>query len=190
MNMVGMGALMGPIITERLTLRVLSPQDAEILQAYLLENRLHLAQWEPLRDEQYFSLEQCRQRLAASYQNMEAGGALHLAVFISGSTEMIGTCHFSNIVRGVFQACHLGYAIAAKHEGRGYMREAVQAGIAHMFVQAGLHRIMANHVPDNMRSASLLQKLGFEHEGYARAYLKIHGRWQDHVLNALINPNG
>lgn len=183
-----MNVLIAPIVTERLTLRVLSLQDGEILQAYLLENRRHLAQWEPWRDEAYFSLEQCRQRLLDSHQSMEAGSALHLAAFVAGSAEMIGTCHFSNIVRGTFQACHLGYAIAEKHEGKGYMREAVQAGIGHMFTQVGLHRIMANHVPRNLRSAQLLQKLGFEREGYARAYLKIGGRWQDHVLNALLNP--
>ncbi len=185
-----MGLLAEPIVTERLSLRILLPEDAGILQAYLLENRLHLAPWEPLRDEEYFSLEQCRQRLISSLQNMEAGTALQLAVFAAGSPEMIGICHFNNVVRGVFLACHLGYAIAGKHEGKGYMLEAVQAGIAHMFGQAGLHRVMANHVPGNTRSARLLQKLGFEREGYARAYLKINGRWQDHILNALINPEG
>ncbi len=55
-----MGLLAEPIVTERLSLRILLPEDAEILQAYLLENRLHLAPWEPLRSEEYFSLEQCR----------------------------------------------------------------------------------------------------------------------------------
>ncbi|GGC79392.1 ribosomal protein S5-alanine N-acetyltransferase [Undibacterium terreum] len=188
-----MNVMTGPIITARLTLRVLvpaapAPEDAALLQAYLLENRHHLAPWEPLRDDTYFSLAECEQRLLASRQSMEAGSALHFAVFITGAPDMIGICHFSNIVRGVFQACHLGYAIAEKHEGKGYMQEAVQAGIRHMFTQQGLHRVMANHLPDNVRSAGLLQKLGFEREGYARSYLKINGRWQDHVLNALLNP--
>lgn len=185
-----MSLLTEPILTERLSLRILAPEDAGILQVYLLANRSHLAYWEPLRTEEYFSLEQCRQRLVGSYLNMEAGSALHLAVFLSGSPQMIGICHFSNIVRGVFQACHLGYAIAKEYQGQGYMREALQAGISHMFQQVGLHRVMANHIPDNLRSAKLLQSLGFEREGYAKSYLKINGRWQDHVLNALLNPAG
>ncbi|KTA85439.1 hypothetical protein [Aeromonas salmonicida] len=37
-------------------------------------------------------------------------------------------------------------------------------------------------------SAALLEHLGFEREGYARDYLMINGRWEDHILTALLNP--
>lgn len=43
-------------------------------------------------------------------------------------------------------------------------------------------------MPANERSARLLARLGFERKGYARAYLKIAGRWEDHILTARINP--
>jgi ribosomal-protein-alanine N-acetyltransferase len=33
----------------------------------------------------------------------------------------------------------------------------------------------------------LLERLGFEREGRAKAYLNIDGRWQDHVLTALVS---
>ncbi len=175
------------ITTSRLQLRVLNPEDAPLLQAYLIKNRLHLAAWEPVRDDSFFTLEQCRQRLISSCLTIEAGQSLALAVFLQNSPQLIGTCNFSNIVRGVFQACHLGYAIDAEAEGQGYMLEAVQAGIQHMFQQQGLHRIMANHVPENIRSAALLQRLDFAREGLAKSYLKINGVWRDHVLNSLVN---
>ncbi|MBI3285914.1 MAG: GNAT family N-acetyltransferase [Burkholderiales bacterium] len=174
------------IQTERLQLRILLPEHAPLLQAYLLANRSHLAPWEPWRDEAYFSLEHCQERLFHNFRQIEAGQGLFFAV--CDGEAMIGVCNFNNIVRGVFQACHLGYAIAASHQGQGYMREAVQAGIRHMFEAEGLHRIMANYVPENLRSAALLQRLGFAREGYARSYLKINGAWRDHVLTALVNP--
>lgn len=101
---------------------------------------------------------------------------------------MLAGCNFTNIVRGIFQACHLGYSVDHAWQGQGLMQEVVQAGIAYMFDTQGLHRIMANHMPSNVRSEKLLRTLGFEREGYARAYLKIAGEWQDHVLNALVNP--
>jgi ribosomal-protein-alanine N-acetyltransferase len=101
---------------------------------------------------------------------------------------MIGTCNFSNIVRGVFQACHLGYAISQSHQGKGLMSEAVELGIRYMFEIVKLHRIMANYMPRNERSARLLEKLGFEREGYAKSYLKIAGVWEDHILTSKINP--
>ena len=58
--------------------------------------------------------------------------------------------------------------------------------IDYAFNQMDLHRIMANHMPDNERSANLLQGLGFEREGYAREYLLIDDTWEDHVLNSLV----
>ncbi len=60
--------------------------------------------------------------------------------------------------------------------------------IRYAFEDLRLHRIMANYVPHNQRSAHLLRRLGFVQEGYAKEYLKIAGRWQDHVLTALTNP--
>jgi ribosomal-protein-alanine N-acetyltransferase len=101
---------------------------------------------------------------------------------------MLAGCNFTNIVRGPLQACYLGYSVDQAHQGQGLMREVVQAGIGYMFGAQGLHRIMANHMPSNVRSEKLLRALGFEREGYARAYLHIAGRWEDMVLNALLNP--
>ena len=69
------------------------------------------------------------------------------------------------------------------------MAQALQAAIAHIFQCVGLHRIMVNYQPANVRSEALLQRLGFEREGLARRYLKINGHWADHVLTSLINPS-
>ena len=78
--------------------------------------------------------------------------------------------------------------MAHRYEGQGYMRRIVSHAIDYAFNTLKLHRVMASHMPANTRSAGLLQSLGFEREGYAREYLLINGRWEDHVLNALINP--
>ncbi|MFZ6843840.1 ribosomal protein S5-alanine N-acetyltransferase [Undibacterium sp. RuTC16W] len=173
--------------TARLDLHTLTPEDAPVLKDFLVKNRAHLAPWEPVREESFFSLEQCQQRLTSNWLSMESGQAVFLAIFKKNDSAMIGACNFNNIVRGIFQACHLGYAMAAQYEGQGYMTEALQAAIQHMFTQQGLHRIMANHMPENKRSAAVLQRLGFEREGLAKSYLKINGAWRDHVLNSLVN---
>ena len=68
------------------------------------------------------------------------------------------------------------------------MHEALTAAIAYMFDVKALHRIQANHLPENARSAALLPRLGFVREGLAKDYLFIANRWRDHVLNALCNP--
>lgn len=173
---------------ERVTLAVLSPGQADIVVRYYTDNREHLEPWEPLREAAFYEPAEVRTRLEKAAVAFEEGSAFHFAVIENESGRMIGVCNFSNVIRGAFQACYLGFAIAGSHQGRGLMSEAVQAGIKYMFETAGLHRIMANYLPHNERSAALLKRLGFEREGYARAYLKIAGIWQDHVLTALTNP--
>ena len=46
---------------------------------------------------------------------------------------------------------------------------------------------MANFMPENTRSKKLLFSLKFEKEGFAKKYLFINGKWQDHTLTALLN---
>jgi [ribosomal protein S5]-alanine N-acetyltransferase len=83
----------------------------------------------------------------------------------------------------------LGYSIDAAHEGRGLMREALDAVLTDAFgPRVGLHRVQANVRPENTRSLALLERLGFEREGLAREYLFIDGAWRDHVMTALRAP--
>lgn len=67
------------------------------------------------------------------------------------------------------------------------MARAVARVVAHAFDALGMHRVMANYVPDNARSARLLERLGFEKEGIAKKYLFIAGEWRDHVLTSRVN---
>lgn len=181
------------LVTRRLILRPPQPADAPALQQYAIANRLHLQPWQPSRPAGYFGLEAVERRIAHVEQERLAGRALHLLMLTQasedGPEDIVGECNFSNIVLGVFQACHLGYALAAHAQGKGLMNEALSAGIGYVFDELGLHRIMANYLPQNERSARVLAALGFEREGLARAYLKINGEWADHVLTSLINPD-
>lgn len=174
--------------TERLVLRAASGADAQALLAYYTANRAHLKRWEPPRQDGFYTLSAIDSRLASMEREMATESALYLLLVGKDGGELIGCCNFTNIVRGVFQACHLGFSIAGLFEGQGLMREALATAIAHVFDTLGLHRIMANHRPENERSARLLGRLGFEREGLARAYLRIDGGWADHVLTSLINP--
>jgi len=180
-----------PLLTlpcKRLTLAVLDPEQATLESDFYQRNQRHLARWSPIRPADYHSPEHIRSRLAVQASAFELGLAVHFAVLTADASQMIGACNYTVITRGAFQACYLGYHIDEAHEGQGLMHEALEAGIRYMFEAQQLHRIMANHVPANERSAQLLERLGFEREGYAKAYLNIAGRWQDHVLTSLINP--
>ena len=100
---------------------------------------------------------------------------------------MVGNLSLTQIVRGALHACTLGYALSADAQGHGYMLEAVRGAVAYAFGTLGLHRVMADYMPRNRRSATVLRQAGFVVEGYAREYLRINGRWEDHVLTAITN---
>ena len=178
-----------PILhTERTLMTVPAPDQAALLLAYRLHNRAHLAPWEPARSPDYFTEASARRRLAQSVDEARAGSALHFMALDRDSGAVVATCAFTNIVHGVFQACHIGFSVAASCQGKGLMHEVARAGIDYMFTRQRLHRIMASHLPRNLRSAALLDKLGFEREGYGRSYLRINGKWEDMILSSLINP--
>ena len=181
--------MLNPLIeTKRLQISDLSIADAEALQTYYLENAEHLDPWEPQRSANFHHLDACRARIIAAIDERDSGRAVKLVLRKRNESAIIGVCNFNTIIRGPFQACTLGYSIAASVEGEGLMFEALCAAIAHMFEHEKLHRIMANYLPENERSGRLLARLGFEIEGRAKDYLHIAGRWRDHILTAKINP--
>lgn len=172
--------------TAQLACRVAGPADALALLHYRTGNREHLAPWEPLRDESYYTLDHCRQSIGDGLLAATQDRGYPFLVFAADGDEVLATFTFSNVVRGPFLACLLGYGVAAAQQGRGVMREALQAGLDWAFGELGLHRVMANYMPRNARSGRLLQGLGFEREGLARRYLQIAGHWEDHVLTARV----
>ena len=176
--------------TPRTRIRLAEEKDASKLLRYRVENRAHLAPWEPLRESEYYTLEHCLKTIVDGRENARQDRGYPLMVFDRAEQSMLATCTFANIVRGAFQACHLGYGVTLHMEGQGLMREVLEAGIAWVFGELRLHRIMANYLPRNERSARLLASLGFEREGYAKRYLQIAGVWEDHVLTARICPGG
>lgn len=178
------------IKTKRTILAIPDKRDAELMLNYYIENKAHLSKWEPQRDSAFYTAKQWQKILSVNQSLFEAGAAYKFAVMRKDKREVIGICNFNNVVHGAFQACHLGYSIGQCYEGKGYMSEALEAATAYIFDVVGLHRIMANYMPENKRSATVLYRLGFEREGLAKAYLHINGRWRDHVLTAKINPNG
>jgi [ribosomal protein S5]-alanine N-acetyltransferase len=177
--------------TERLVVALARPGMHAVMARFLERNfATHLARWSPPPERGFFTEGFWRDRLALSVEEFQADRAARFVMRPRDDAggEIIGTCNYTNIVRGAFHACHLGYQIGHSHEGRGLMTEALRATNAYMFETMRLHRIMANYRPENERSARVLERLGFVREGLARDYLFIDGAWRDHILTSLTNP--
>jgi [ribosomal protein S5]-alanine N-acetyltransferase len=169
----------------RVQLRLPDPASAHLLANYLMRNAHRFEPLSPQRDADYYGVDACYERAHIQRASSLAGVALHQWLFAVGHPRrLLGEIHVTNVVRGAFQAAYLGYALDGQHEGQGLMYEALQLTLHHTFQVMGLHRLMANYLPTNERSGRLLRRLGFSVEGYARDYLQIAGRWQDHVLTS------
>ncbi|MCB9592629.1 MAG: GNAT family N-acetyltransferase [Sandaracinaceae bacterium] len=180
----------GPVRLETDRLVLIAPLDVEHAPAvadFYTRNRAHFAPWDPVRARSFFTKAHWREQLLLDAELLEEGVSARFFVTPRGSDRVVGHVHFANVVYGAFQACHLGFGIDAELVGQGMMREAIEAGIAWVFAELGLHRVEANHRPENVRSGQLLRRLGFVPQGYARDYLHIDGAWRDHVLTALTN---
>jgi ribosomal-protein-alanine N-acetyltransferase len=107
-------------------------------------------------------------------------------VFRREDDGLVGTFNFSEIVRGAFLSTYLGYYAFAPHAGQGYMTEGMALALDVAFRSLKLHRVEVNIQPTNVRSLALAERVGFAREGYSRRYVKIAGRWRDHVRLALL----
>jgi ribosomal-protein-alanine N-acetyltransferase len=172
-----------------LTLRIGEVNDCEAIVDYFSRNRAHFAPTDPPHPEGFFTTEFWKTRVKQYLDEFNADQTVRLFIFDEKNKRILGATNYTQIFRGPMQACYVGYGLDQDEQSKGIMTHALQAGIEYMFNVKNLHRIMANHLPENTRSANVLKRLGFQVDGLAKEYLLIHGAWRDHVLNSLVNSN-
>ena len=157
--------------------------DARAFHTLLTRNRAYLDPWMPARDEDWYELPQVTERLRRDVDEHARHAAYHFKVVDHGDT--VGRIDMTNVVRGAWQNTTLGYWVAESHRNRGCATAAVKACIDFAFAQAALHRVQAAIMPRNAASIRVIEKAGFRNEGLAERYLRINGRWEDHLIYAI-----
>lgn len=150
------------------------------------ELREFLKPWEPSWTSDALSRAAFRRRLARYALDWREDEGYSFFIFLNETGALLGGIGLTNLRRGVAETATLGYWIGRPHARRGYMTEAVALILGYAFERLKLHRVEAACLPANNPSRDLLKKAGFAEEGYARQYLCIDGKWQDHVLHALL----
>lgn len=114
--------------------------------------------------------------------------ATHAGVLVRHVDDdaIVGVFNFSEIVRGSFHSAYLGYYAFAPHAGTGHMADGLALALLFAFRTLKLHRVEVNVQPRNKRSHALVLGAGFVREGFSRRYLRIAGRWRDHVRYAIL----
>ncbi len=126
-------------------------------------------------------------RVRRARQEAEEGSDFSFFIFVREGQKdvLVGGITLSNIRRRAAQFVNLGYWMGQQYAGQGLMSEAVGVVVPFIFDSLDLHRIHAAFLPTNTPSRRVLEKNGFVEEGFARNYLQINGRWEDHVLMGL-----
>jgi len=146
------------------------------------ESREFLQKWEPTWPVDCLTKASWQRRLKRQYEEWRHDMAYNLLAFRVGDNALVGGLSLTNVRRGVTQTATLGYWCGQPFARQGHMSEAVKLLLNHCFGPLALHRVEAGCLPHNIASRSLLQKVNMREEGYARGYLRINGKWEDHVL--------
>ena len=153
----------------------------------LRENsREFLTPWEPTWPADDLTRGAFRRRLRRQAEEIARDESFAFLIFEDRTNVLLGGITIGGIRRGVAQTASLGYWMGARHARKGHMTRAVAVAVAFGFSTLRLHRLEAACIPSNIASATLLERNGFQREGFARAYLCIDGVWRDHYLFGLL----
>ncbi len=153
------------------------------------QSRAFLTPWEPVWPSDDLTQQSFRYRVKRHTEEMARDEAYSFLIFRQEDDLLVGGLSFGYVRRGVSQSASLGYWMGAPYAGKGYMKRAAYAACLYGFDKQGLNRIDAACLPANEPSKRLLERVGFRHEGYARAYLNINGDWRDHLLFGLLSKD-
>jgi ribosomal-protein-alanine N-acetyltransferase len=164
----------------RVELRRPGLADAGAVAGLYAGQRAFLAPFDPVRREDFYTEAGQLAVLAESEERERLDQGYRFLILADG--RLAGTLGISNVSRGAFQSATLGYFVAKELNGRGVATGAVGLALEWAFGEAGLHRLQAGTLLDNVGSQRVLDRNGFRILGISYAHLQIHGAWCDHVI--------
>jgi ribosomal-protein-alanine N-acetyltransferase len=149
--------------TARLVLRKPRETDAPLIfEAYGQDPEVtRYLLWRPHR-----SLKDAEEAVGRFLANWRAGSKYCWLIFRRDRGELAGAI----AARIDGQGVHLGYLLAQSFRGEGLMSEAVNAVVEWAFSEASIYRVWAVCDVENMSSARLLDRNGFQREGILRKW--------------------
>ncbi len=175
--------------TNRLSIRTLFESDAQAVLDFYKQGSNIFIPIEPPKPQGFYTHQYQRILLTAEHNAFLDGTSFRYFVFLTNHPDtIIGTVSFSNIIKGAYHSCILGYKFLPEYKGNGYATESVSRMITALFEENHMHRIEAFTLPHNLPSVSLLLRLGFRFESIAHSIIKLESGYTDHNRYILINP--
>ena len=168
--------------TERLHLRPIRLSDAEAILKYRSDSVTNIYQgWIPKTIDDVIDFITNKVSLEINL----SGSWYQLVIIKKDDLELIGDLGIHFLDKNNKQA-ELGCTLAKNHQGKGYAAEALNAVIIYLFNELDKHRIIASIDPENTKSISLFNRLGFRKEAHFKKSILINGKWTDDVIYAIL----
>ncbi len=152
-------------------------------------NKDFLSPWEPEWSDAHLNRNSFKVRLASYNRMIEQGTGYPFHIFAGADLRLVGACNITQVQKAPALSASLGYWVGEEFTRQGYTRAAIRAALKFCFDDLGLHRVEAAVQASNTPSINLLNDVGFQHEGTARAFLKINGRWRDHEIYSRLSSD-
>jgi [ribosomal protein S5]-alanine N-acetyltransferase len=167
--------------TPRLLLRAVADRDAAAVFE-MESDPVAMRYWSrpPMRDiaEATASVER-----AKSFFGARMG--LRWSICLAAEDWMLGHASLFNFAEPSDRA-DIGYGLARRHWGHGYMHEALTAIVDYAFGPLGLRRLEADVDPRNGASLRSLERLGFVREGLLRERWRVGDEISDTAFLGLL----
>ncbi|QQO07648.1 GNAT family N-acetyltransferase [Breznakiella homolactica] len=160
------------IKTERLLLRKITPEDAEMVFKWMSDPEvLKFEDW-ILHTDTAFT-----KGFISWVTNDYATDKIYNWGIQLGE-ELIGNILVTEVLDEAKKGT-IGYYLRKDCWSKGYATEAVKAVIRYMFSEVGLYKIDARHAVKNRASGTVLQKAGMAYTGHVKEYYYCHSEWHD-----------
>lgn len=109
------------------------------------------------------------------------------AIELKNERKVIGAIGAYNLTYNNILERHLGFELTKKYWNQGYMTEAAEAMIDHLFKKLDLDRIAISNYPFNKASIKVAEKLGFVKEGVLRKEDRLStGELVDRIVYSIL----
>jgi ribosomal-protein-alanine N-acetyltransferase len=170
--------------TERLRLRPLIALDAAALFEVFSDPGV-MRYWSSAP---WTELKQADEYIVSAGQALAEGSMLRVGIEVAATGQLIGQFALYQLDRQN-RRCDIGYALGQAHWGKGYMAEAMNAMLGHVFGELALNRVEADVDPRNSASLRALERIGFVSEGLLRERWIVAGEVCDTAFYGLLKSD-
>lgn len=122
------------------------------------------------------------------YESEGINSSIRLAIVTKTDGSLIGTAGFHTI-SDINRSAELAYGLAPDCWGRGIMQAAAMALSDWGFHETAYKRMQATVLDSNSHSIQLLERMGFEREGYLRAFRMVRGTTGNFWMYSRLHPD-